>query len=82
MTAQVNRLVEKGYIERTRNHRDRRIVYLHVTDEGERAFSEVEQKLYEILETYLQPLKVEEMYPFLQSLEQIAHMMENETFRN
>lgn len=82
VTAQENRLVEKGYIERMRNNHDRRVVYLHLTDYSEKVFNEVEQKLYEILETYLQPVEVKEMYPLLQSLEQLAQKMENETFRH
>lgn len=58
------------------------MVYLHLTDYSEKVFNEVEQKLYEILETYLQPVEVKEMYPLLQSLEQLAQKMENETFRH
>ncbi|PKK39163.1 Transcriptional regulator of fatty acid biosynthesis FabT [Clostridiaceae bacterium JG1575] len=44
LTTAINRLVDKGYVDRTRDKMDRRQVRVHLTDLG--------QKAYEIHETY------------------------------
>lgn len=38
LTRQMNSLVKKGYTERERSEKDRRIVYIHLTGKGRQAF--------------------------------------------
>ena len=38
LTTSMNSLVKKGYTERERSEKDRRIVYIHLTGKGRQAF--------------------------------------------
>ena len=38
LTTSMNGLVKKGYAERTRSDKDRRVVYIHLTAKGKRAY--------------------------------------------
>ncbi|MEM5591745.1 MarR family transcriptional regulator [Niallia circulans] len=44
ITPIINRLVEKGWVERTRDEKDRRVIYLTLTSAGKVIFGEMEKK--------------------------------------
>lgn len=43
LTIAINSLVKKGYVERVRSEKDRRVVYISLTDKGERAYRHHEE---------------------------------------
>lgn len=75
VTAQINRLEDKGLIERARNHKDRRVVYLHATDKGKEFITYTEKALFDVLGTYLKNFEEDEIYTFIHSLERLANIM-------
>jgi|SRR5690625_1376681 len=79
ITALVNRLHEKKLIERKRNQKDRRIVYLSLTEKGEHVVTETEKKIHNFLIEKLAHFDQENIEMFLQSIEKLAHLMETDT---
>ncbi|MBB6455072.1 DNA-binding MarR family transcriptional regulator [Salirhabdus euzebyi] len=75
VTAQVNRLYEKGLIERDRDSDDRRIVYLRLTTEGKTLMKEGTDKLYEVLGEILSNFDKEEMTFFIWQLQKLARIL-------
>jgi len=78
VTAQINRLVDKELIERERDEEDRRVVYLHVTEKGVNFVNYTEKALYGVLGDYLKNFEKDEIYTFIQSLEKLAKIMNDE----
>ncbi|MEN2767777.1 MarR family winged helix-turn-helix transcriptional regulator [Ornithinibacillus xuwenensis] len=78
VTAQINRLFDKGLIERDRDDNDRRVIYLHVTDKGIDFVEFTEKALFSELEKYLTNFDQEEIYTFIHSLEKLAKVMNEE----
>ncbi|WP_010093800.1 MarR family winged helix-turn-helix transcriptional regulator [Ornithinibacillus scapharcae] len=78
VTAQINRLYDKGLIERKRDERDRRVVYLYVTQKGLDFINQTETAIFEILGKYLSNFEKEEINAFIHSLEKLAKIMSEE----
>ncbi|MDN4076099.1 MarR family winged helix-turn-helix transcriptional regulator [Fictibacillus terranigra] len=72
ITAIVTRLNEKGYIHRDRDEKDRRIVYLRLTEEGEKVFQWADEKVFEVVSPYLKIFSEEEIETFLKLYEKLA----------
>lgn len=72
VTAMVDRLVAKAYVNRVRKEEDRRLVYLELTDEGNQVYLTGEEKLRQLVESYLQQLEDEEVEAFVRIYEKIA----------
>lgn len=77
VTAQINRLFDKGLIERVRDEKDRRIVYLYVTEKGIELVNYTEKELYAAIGKYLAHFDEEEVKTFIYSLEELATIMED-----
>ncbi|WP_407270564.1 MarR family winged helix-turn-helix transcriptional regulator [Radiobacillus sp. PE A8.2] len=73
VTAQVNRLFDRGFITRTRDHDDRRIVYLSLTEEGSTIVQEGKERLYEVLGNILSDFSQEDIEHFIQTLQKLVH---------
>lgn len=78
VTAQINRLHEKGLIKRKRDDKDRRNIYLYVSQEGVNLVSYTEKELYSVIGKHLSYFDSNEVQSFVKALEQLAHMLENE----
>lgn len=76
VTAQVNRLFDKGLIIRERDERDRRVVYLLATEKGREFVTHTEKILFEVLGKYLSNFEDEEISTFIQLLEKLARIMD------
>ncbi|MDY0395923.1 MarR family winged helix-turn-helix transcriptional regulator [Virgibacillus halophilus] len=76
VTAQINRMFEKGFLTRTRDANDRRIVYLSTTKAGEQLVSQTERTLYQCLGPVLGNFTEQDIHHFLELLEKLAHLME------
>jgi DNA-binding MarR family transcriptional regulator len=75
VTAQVNRLFDKGLIKRERDEKDRRVVYLSATEKGLDFVANTEKILFEVLAKYLSNFEKEEINTFIQMLERLARIM-------
>lgn len=78
VTAQINRLYEKGLIERDRDDDDRRVIYLYVSDKGIDFVENTEKELFQELGNYLGDFDEKEIYTFICSLEKLAEKMKVE----
>ena len=61
ITAIVNRLTDKGLIKREFNEKDKREVFLELTEEGQNKLSEEKEEILEILKPLRNNLTVEEI---------------------
>ncbi|MEN1968573.1 SMC-Scp complex subunit ScpB [Lentibacillus sp. N15] len=78
VTAQINRLFDKQLIERKRDDKDRRNVYLYVTAKGMELVAFTEQELYSVLGKQLAHFDEEEIQRVIRSLEKLAQIMEKD----
>lgn len=76
ITAFVNRLMHKELITRRRNERDRRIIYLSLTEQGALAVKETEKAIHLFLIEKLEEFDIDDIDRFLQALEKLAHLTE------
>ncbi len=76
LTTSINRLVKKGYVERFRINRDRRIVKIRLTAKGEQALTEHEEFHKKMIGDALQNLSTEEIDRFVQSLNHIGKFLD------
>jgi len=72
----INRLEEKGLIERKRTKTDRRKVFIHLTDRGEELIVKAPEPAQGKLLHGLQKLSSEEVLGLYKSLEKIVQLME------
>ena len=75
VTAIINRLHDKGLIDRFPDDRDRRVTLLRLTDEGRRLADEMEDRIQELLSGYLQHFDAKEAFTFIESYEKLAHLL-------
>ena len=75
MTRLVDRLVEKGIIERERSTDDRRVVRLRLTEEGMRAAVQVPDIVRSVNHAALSPLAPDELAQFQSYLRRIYEAM-------
>ena len=68
LTTSMNSLVKKGYVERERSERDRRVVYIHLTSKGRRAYRHHEEFHNQMTDAVLQSLKEEEIPVLVKTL--------------
>ncbi|WP_153977945.1 MarR family winged helix-turn-helix transcriptional regulator [Paenibacillus xylanilyticus] len=78
ITALVNKLVDRDLVHRAGDERDRRVVYLTLTDTGRQVYRETEQEIQQLLEPYLVHFKPEEVQNFIESFEKLATLLTNE----
>ncbi|PWW39687.1 MULTISPECIES: MarR family winged helix-turn-helix transcriptional regulator [Paenibacillus] len=78
ITALVNKLVDRDLVHRAGDERDRRVVYLTLTDNGREVYRETEQEIQQILEPYLVHFKPEEVQNFIESFEKLAALLTHE----
>jgi len=78
ITALVNRLVQKEFIERERNEEDRRVVYLRLTDNGNKVVTATEKEIYQFIEDKLAHFPTEDIEGFLHALEKLSDLMAND----
>ncbi|MDO7905906.1 MarR family transcriptional regulator [Paenibacillus sp. JX-17] len=77
ITAMISRLVTRGLIERTGDAKDRRVIYLSVTPEGEKIFQIADEKVQGILTPYLEHFEQHEVETFINSFERLATLMQD-----
>ncbi|MCR2822537.1 MarR family winged helix-turn-helix transcriptional regulator [Lederbergia panacisoli] len=77
ITVRVDKLVKKGLVERQRDEKDRRNVYLGLTKEGTELYKSIESKVNEFVDTIVKKIPETEMESFLNVYVKIADYIEN-----
>ena len=75
VTAIVNRLVDAGIIDRTRDEADRRLVYLTLTEYGHTIFESAQEQIREIISPYLQHFEEKDIEMFISMFEKLGQLM-------
>lgn len=75
ITAIINRLVDKGFIERTPDPKDRRVIYLSLTEAGERLILSVESGVTGLIGTLISEFTPEEALAFIATYEKLAQLL-------
>ena len=74
ITVMLDRLENHGYVSRSRDERDRRVVRIELSAAGSRILHQVKQMRKKILEQCLYQLPQDELEPFLITLEKLAEI--------
>lgn len=75
ITAIITRMWEKGLIQRTRDENDRRVVYLTMTDKGRELFQETEEKIQDLVESFITRFDQSEIAQFLNTYEKLNEIL-------
>ncbi|MEK5441269.1 MULTISPECIES: MarR family winged helix-turn-helix transcriptional regulator [unclassified Fredinandcohnia] len=76
ITAIINRLFEKGLIDRSRDENDRRLVYLTLSDRGEKLFLKTEERVNKLVESIIGEFSEEEIVQFLKTYEKLNGILQ------
>lgn len=76
ITAIINRLVDAGLIERTRDENDRRQVYLSLTEQGSQIYLTAEKRVQEVISPYLMHFEEKDIEMFIMMFEKLAFLMQ------
>ncbi|GAA0328182.1 MarR family winged helix-turn-helix transcriptional regulator [Bacillus carboniphilus] len=77
ITAIITRLTDKEIIKRTRDPEDRRVVYLTLTDKGEKLYSESEKRVHALVGNIITQFNSEEIETFIQTYEKLLKILLN-----
>lgn len=77
ITAIIQRLWEKGLIERTRDEKDRRVVYLTLTDKGKDLYSQCEKRIHNLVEGLITQFEHHEIKQFINTFEKLNQILIN-----
>ncbi|TNJ66932.1 MarR family transcriptional regulator [Paenibacillus hemerocallicola] len=72
ITVMIDRLVNHGFVERSHDERDRRIVLIRLTEQGKQALVQMNQIRAEIASRYFDKIDKDEAEQFLNILEKLA----------
>ncbi|WP_462410510.1 MarR family winged helix-turn-helix transcriptional regulator [Neobacillus sp. Marseille-QA0830] len=75
ITAIIDRLEKKGFIRRTRDEQDRRVVYLTLTDVGRDLFRETELRIYQLVSSFIEQFDRDEIERFIQTYEKLNRII-------
>jgi DNA-binding MarR family transcriptional regulator len=71
ITAIITRLWEKGLIQRTRDEKDRRVIYLTLTDTGKALFEETESRIHQLVGSFIKQFDQDEIEYFMKTYEKL-----------
>lgn len=77
ITAIIQRLWEKGLIERTRDEKDRRVVYLTLTEKGENLYLQAEERIHTLVESLITKFDESEIKQFIETFEKLNQVLIN-----
>lgn len=79
VTGIADRLIELGFVERTRGEHDKRVSMLDLTDEGRKVIAMIEAARVEMMHKLFKDFTIEEMENGLQLFERMAVNMESKS---
>lgn len=77
ITAIINRMTDRGLIQRTRDEKDRRVVYLTLTKEGVELFQSAQEKVHQLVESIITQFDENEITAFINTYEKLAQILDN-----
>ncbi len=75
ITAIINRMWAKGLIKRTRDKKDRRVVYLTLTDEGAELFRQTEERIQRLVQSLISQFDLGEIKQFIATYEKLDKIL-------
>lgn len=78
VTAIINRLVKKGFIDRIRSEEDRRVIYLKLTDDGEQFHTQNRERVNYIFEQIISSFDANEIETFMKTYQKLADLLERQ----
>ncbi|CAM4346342.1 MarR family transcriptional regulator [Paenibacillus phoenicis] len=75
ITAMITRMVDKGLLQRTRDQDDRRVVYLTMTEQGQRNYDIVQDQIISTVSKYLVHFEADEVEGFISAFERLARLV-------
>lgn len=75
ITAIITRMWTKGFIKRTRDEKDRRVVYLTLTEKGVELYLETEARIHKLVESIITKFEQEEIEAFMKSYEKLHSLL-------
>ncbi|EKN69939.1 MarR family transcriptional regulator [Neobacillus bataviensis LMG 21833] len=75
ITAIIERLWKKGFIKRTRDEQDRRVVYLTLTEGGQELFRETELRIYQLVGSLIKQFDQAEIEAFMKTYEKLNRII-------
>ncbi len=77
ITAIINRMADRGLIQRTRDVNDRRVVYLTLTKEGNTLYENCQEKVQVLVESIISQFNETEITTFINTYEKLAQLLIN-----
>ncbi|MFB3161813.1 MarR family transcriptional regulator [Neobacillus sp. 179-J 1A1 HS] len=77
ITAIINRLADRGLIERTRDENDRRVVYLTLSEKGKELIQKTQEKVHLLVESFITRFDEAEITNFINTYEKLALILTN-----
>ncbi|MEH7014458.1 MarR family transcriptional regulator [Neobacillus niacini] len=77
ITAIINRLADRGLIQRTRDEKDRRVVYLTLSDKGRELHHKTQEKVHLLVESFITQFDETEITNFINTYEKLALILTN-----
>lgn len=78
ITSIVNRMAERGWIGRTQDKEDRRVVYLTLTEEGREFHRQAGLQMQSLVASYLTHFTEDEIEHFITLFEKLATLMQDQ----
>jgi DNA-binding MarR family transcriptional regulator len=75
ITAIINRLFEKGLVQRTRDENDRRVVYLTLTDKGNELYEKTEERIHKLVKSFITKFDQAEITQFIETYEKLNQVL-------
>lgn len=76
LTIAVNNLLKKGYVERTRGQKDKRVVFISLSEKGKQAYRHHEQFHRQMVEQMLKSLEEDEVKALVKGLNSLCKVMD------
>jgi DNA-binding MarR family transcriptional regulator len=77
ITAIINRLADRGIIERTRDENDRRVVYLTLSEKGHELHHKTQEKVHLLVESFITKFDEAEITNFINTYEKLDLILTN-----
>lgn len=75
LTIAINNLLKKGYVERTRGQKDKRVVYISLSEKGKKAYRHHEQFHKKMVDEMLSNLNEQETVAIVKGLKSLCQYM-------
>ncbi|WCN39587.1 MarR family winged helix-turn-helix transcriptional regulator [Aneurinibacillus uraniidurans] len=78
ITVMIERLYKNRLVSRDRDENDRRVVFIHLTEEGKEVLQKAKQRRFEIISQYFKHLEADELESLIAIYEKLARIAATE----